>query len=175
MLTPPLIYITNKKTAEHVTSILCESGIPIVIKAVEMYPKSEVIIKFTLGVLMNIAKNTKDDAHVERIVQLGGIERACAALTEFCHNEYLIENCVLLLSAVASHRNFAVHAALRSSVIPLINALKSHSSNKTMAKHGNQALWYLGLDPTNRVAIIRNGGLEVLDGTIDAVAQTLGA
>eukprot|EP01061_Rhynchopus_euleeides_P005544 TRINITY_DN14778_c0_g1_i1.p1 TRINITY_DN14778_c0_g1~~TRINITY_DN14778_c0_g1_i1.p1 ORF type:complete len:586 (+),score=165.36 TRINITY_DN14778_c0_g1_i1:20-1777(+) len=159
---------------EHVTEPLCEKGTPVVMKATELYPKSEVVIKFTLGVLMNIARSTKEHKYVAKIVDLGGLEMACRALTECVRNEYLVENSVLLIAAVASHLPFARHPALAACVVPLIGVLKTYSANKTMARDGNRALWYLGLEPSLRVVIIRNQGLEVLDATIDAVAQTLG-
>ena len=159
---------------EHVNPQLCEKGIPVVMKAAELYPKSEVVIKFTLGVLMNIARCTKEQAFVQSIVDLGGIEVACRALTECAHNEYLVENSVLLIAAVSSHLLYGRHPAIMACVIPLIHVLKTYSANKTMARDGNRALWCLGLEPSLRVVIIRNEGLQVLDATIDAVAQTLG-
>ena len=142
-------------------------------KAVERYPKSEVAVKFTIGVLTNIVQHASGPEPVARIVQLGGIEIACAALSEG-RSEYLLENAVLLLAAIAAHRCFAQHPALSASVIPLIKVLKAYGANKTMARHGNQALWCLGLEPALRVLIVRNAGLEVIEATADAVAQTLG-
>ena len=90
------------------------------------------------------------------------------------HTKYLLENAVLLLAAIAAHRCFAQHPALSASVIPLIKVLKAYGAKKTMARHGNQALWCLGLEPALRVLIVRNAGLEVIEATADAVAQTLG-
>ncbi|KAJ9467317.1 putative serine/cysteine trypsin-like peptidase [Diplonema papillatum] len=158
---------------EHVTPTLCEKGVPVVIKAMEAYPETEVILKFGLGILMNIARSTKNEAHAATMLQQGGALWLTKGMTDCVHNEYLVEHAVLLLAALVSHGSLAQHPALKPTVEPLVSALRRYSSNKAMAKEGNKALWYLGLDPANRVTIIRHG-LEVLNDTIDAVAQTLG-
>jgi len=158
---------------EHVTPELCDAGVTVVLKALEKFRKSEVILKFALGVLMNVARHVKDVSMVDAIVANGGIERAVQALTERQRNEYLVEHAVLLLAALAQHPTHAANPEMGRAIPALCEALTKHSTNKTMARHGNSALWLLGLVPAHRVQIVRSGGLDVLRDTIDAVAQAL--
>eukprot|EP01062_Namystynia_karyoxenos_P027248 TRINITY_DN20978_c0_g1_i1.p1 TRINITY_DN20978_c0_g1~~TRINITY_DN20978_c0_g1_i1.p1 ORF type:complete len:532 (+),score=184.25 TRINITY_DN20978_c0_g1_i1:97-1692(+) len=158
---------------EHVTPEVCEGGVTAVLRALEVFPGNEVILKFALGVLMNVARQVTDSQRVEPIVANGGVRRAVDALKHRQGNEYLVENAVQLLAALAQHRTLAAHPEMRDAIPALCEAVGRYGSNKTMARSGNSALWYLGLVPQHRVQIVRHGGLDVIRDTIDAVAQTI--
>ena len=71
-----------------------------------------------------------------------------------------------------------LHAMLQAkdstAVIPVVEAMKRYPSNNTIALHGNHAMWGLGNNPRNRLALISfPGSFDVLQASSGCVSSTL--
>eukprot|EP00757_Euglenozoa_sp_SAG-D1_P023802 gene23802-9968_t len=62
---------------------------------------TEVVLKFGIGFLMNLAKSGVHNAGL--VLESGGIEMAVDAIQRYPGNEYLNENTTVLLGNVSEH------------------------------------------------------------------------
>eukprot|EP00759_Apiculatamorpha_spiralis_P051880 PhF_6_TR5533/c0_g1_i1/m.7861 len=149
-------------TADEVEKVL-RLIIETIVRGMELYPSVEVVLKFGIGCLSEIAKVGFPN-HVRIIVESGGVRYAVQAMERYPNNEYLNEYSVTLVSYVArgGDRALIAHPSTRASVVPIITALQKHVTNKVVQTQGNEALWHLGVDVENRSKIVSAGGLDVI-------------
>ena len=156
-------------TAATVVPDWAEAGLNAVFRAMAALPDVEVIQKFGIGFFANVAAALP--ACGQTILDSAMLEHAMEMLRKFKRNEYLGENAVRLVATLSQNPRFHGAPALACCVTPVIEAVHAFPTSNPLRVAGNHALWGLGNDPRNRVAIFAHpNGPEVLRSSVLVVS-----
>jgi len=159
-----LVVRQDGNSAEAVEKVF-STIVDIIVKCMERYDTTEVVLKFGIGCLNEISR-VGIPKHIQQIVDTGAIQIASRALCSYPKNEYLNEYTVGLLALVAQQHNLIAHSSVRTCVVPLLEAVQRFPANKVIQSRGNDAIWHLGVDVENRVKIVSSGGLQVVQSSV---------
>eukprot|EP00760_Papus_ankaliazontas_P029203 PhM_4_TR4160/c0_g1_i1/m.61526 len=154
-------YVARSSSRDEADAIY-RSIIDVAVRMLEAYDSTEVVLKFSVGSLSEIAKVDFPE-HIQFMVDTRAIELAVGAISKYPANEYLCEYTVELLSRTSRQHGLIGHPSVRSCVVPLLDAVRRYSTNKVIQTEGNDAVWHLGVDVVNRLKIVSSGGLGVIE------------
>ena len=156
-------------THATVTQEWAERGLQRVFGAMAALPDVEVIQKFGTGFFTNVAQALPASGQV--MLESAIVEHAMRMLAKFHRNEYLAENAVRLVATLSQNPRFHGAPALGCCVQPVIEAVHRFPHSNPLRVAGNHALWGLGNDPRNRIAIFTHpDGAEVLRSSVMVVS-----
>jgi hypothetical protein len=141
----------KRESADSVSS-WASRGMKLILQALLQFPETEVLQKFGVGFLANIA--AKDERFGDELVTLGAVAHITSLINNKRHNVFLMENVIKAVALLAASRQRA--ATMSAIVHAVIDVMLMYSSNSNVLLNGNHALWGLGCVPQNRIAILQH-------------------
>jgi hypothetical protein len=158
-------------TASSVTDDWVSEGMQSVFNGAAHFPTVEVLQKFAIGFLRNVA--AAGSKYGREMLEKGMIRHVSQAMAKYPSNEYLNEHGVHLVSSLVQCPDYHGNAALAPCVDPVIEAVMRFDSSNSLRVAGSHALWGLGIDPRNRIAIFANPrGMDALRTSTTVVSST---
>jgi hypothetical protein len=158
-------------TPTTVTEDWASEGLERVFHGATTFSRVEVLQKFAVGFFRNVAV-----AHVkysQEMLDKGMVRHAMSAMAAFPLNEYLCEHAVRLVSAIVQSPRYHGAPALAVCVNPVVDAIIRFDGSNALRIEGSHALWGLGVDPRNRIAIFQHPrGAEALQLSVGVVSST---
>jgi hypothetical protein len=156
-------------TRSTVTNDWAPGAMKLIFSAMRQFALVEVIQKFAIGFHHNLV--SAEISYAMPLIDDGILEFTAEVMSKFPANEYLIENAVKLVSTIASAPRYQGLPQLACCVSPVIAAVTRFSNSNTVRVEGNHALWGLGCDPRNRIAIFSDpNGASALQSSIFVVS-----
>jgi hypothetical protein len=156
-------------TPKYCAMVAKEDGLASLLATMRGFTGSEVVYKFGYGALGNLCQDS--EATITTFVGAGGIDTLCAGMSAFPNNEYLNENAMRLVAGCAKYPQFRCHEDARQVIKCIIAAMYKFKNTKNLARDGNNALWDLGMETSNRLVICDHQGLEIIGSTATAISE----
>ena len=157
-------------TAHYISVDWAVLAMQSVLGAMCRFSHVEVLQKFGCGFLTNVISAIGSGG--AELLQCGIADHLLNIMKSSNRNVYLMENIVQFFAVIAQTE--ADHPLLRPCIAPIIDAMTQLQVSSTLMVHGNHALWNLGRNVVNRVAILKHPqGLAVLAASSLTVASKL--
>ena len=141
--------VGKRETSDTVAS-WASKALRLILQALRQFPETEVLQKFGVGFLANIA--AKDERFADELIALGTVDHITTLITNKRHNVFLMENVIKTIAILAGSRQRAT--ALSGVVHAVIDIMLMYASNNNILLNGNHALWGMGSVTPNRIAIL---------------------
>ena len=156
-------------TASTVAADWADEGLDVVFGGATRFADSEVTQKFAIGFFKNML--VADVKLADKALNDGIVRHSMDMMRTFPANEYLNDHGVRLVAAIVKCPAYHGLPALAVCVDPVVDAVIRFDGANALRVEGSHALWGLGNDPRNRIAIFAHPrGAEALQVSVGVVS-----